>query len=195
MNNTKENIASPDGALSFLFGVFGLLVWYMTQVQATIELLLNVGLIWIVLSFGALCASLLNVYRGKPKGNVNLLATLLLGFFPGINTLVTFFAKMAGLDYTPRVFGLIYITGSIFCTGVMLKRLDKPVYRVLCTLFVSLGLFFLGLGDLLMNWKVMAVGGWCMLLFSLLTFYYGLSVMYMLYHGHLPQGPVLKKGD
>ncbi|MCF0246141.1 MAG: hypothetical protein HUJ55_04885 [Ileibacterium sp.] len=191
--SARIQIASPDGAISFLFGVFGLLLWYMSTHPYTTGLLLSVGMTWIVLSTGALAASLLNVFRGKPKGNINLLATLLLGFFPGLNTLVLFSATIAGIPYEPRIFGVIYILGSIFCFGVMVKRLTKPFYRTLSTLMVGLGLLFLGLGDLLSAPVLMRLGGWSMFLFALLTFYYGLSVMYLLYGGSLPQGPSWKE--
>ena len=190
MEKSKQNqIASPDGAISFLFGVFGLLLWYMPTHQITVGMLLTVGMMWIVLSAGALAASLLNVRIGKPKGNINLIATLLLGFFPGLNTLVVFGAKMMNIPYEPRIFGMIYMIGSVFCFGVMVKRFSRAVYRTVSTFMVGAGLLFLGMGDLLSMPLLMKIGGWAMFVFAILSFYYGLSVMYALYGGSLPQGP------
>ncbi|MCF0261151.1 MAG: hypothetical protein HUJ54_14920 [Erysipelotrichaceae bacterium] len=190
-NSKQKQIASPDGAISFLFGVFGLLLWYMPNHQYSTGMLLTVGLMWIVLSAGALAASLLNVKIGRPKGNINLIATLLLGFFPGLNTLVVFSAKMMNIPYEPRIFGLIYMIGSVFCFGVMVKRFSRALYRTISTFMVGAGLLFLGMGDLLSMPVLMKTGGWAMFVFALLSFYYGLSVMYVLYGGSLPQGPSL----
>ena len=190
-NSKQKQIASPDGAISFLFGVFGLLLWYMPNHQYSTGMLLTVGLMWIVLSAGALAASLLNVKIGRPKGNINLIATLLLGFFQGLNTLVVFSAKMMNIPYEPRIFGLIYMIGSVFCFGVMVKRFSRALYRTISTFMVGAGLLFLGMGDLLSMPVLMRTGGWARFVFALLSFYYGLSVMYVLYGGSLPQGPSL----
>lgn len=183
------SIASPDGALSFLFGIFGLLLWYMsTSTSITPATMLTVGIIWIILSLGTLCAAFLNLFRGRRRGNMNLIAAVLLGFFPGINTLVSLFALSRGDAYAPVISGFMYILGSLYAFGFAFIRMKKPLYVVIRTSLVALGLFFLGLGDLCGSHALLACGGWNLLAFSLLSFYFGLSTMYPAFGSRLPQG-------
>lgn len=188
----QSAIASPDGALSFLFGIFSLLMWYVA-IHPSLQpaTLLSLGVTWIILSIGAMAASLLNMIRGKHRGNMNLLATILLGFFPGVNTLITLTALLMGQPYRPVAYGIMYMAGSIFCFGVLWARKKQPAYIFVRTAAVAFGLFFLGLGDVLSNAVVMACGGWNMFVFSMLSFYFGLSEMYPGYGSRLPQGRTL----
>lgn len=187
-----SSIASPDGAISFLFGIFGLLMWYATfHPRLSPATLLSLGATWLVLSTGALAASLLNMLRGKQRGNMNLLATILLGFFPGIDTLVTLAALLLHQSYSPAAYGIMYMAGAVFCFAVLWMRQNQPVYILVRTAAMAFGLFFLGLGDV-GGWRpVMMLGGWNMFVFALLSFYFGLSEMYPGYGSHLPQGPAI----
>lgn len=182
---------SPDGSLYFLFGIFSMLIWYASLFELTPDGLLCIGAIQIFLSFGALAASLINLLRGKARGNLNLLATILLGFFPGVHTLIQLLAALSHTPFNPKVYGLMYLVGSIFCFGVMLRRLHKPVYRWGSTLFISAGLFCIGLSDLTRSSLLLQCGGWLLFLYALCCFYTGLSEMYYLFGYALPQGPVL----
>ena len=90
-------IASPECALSFLFSIFALLMGYLALVpEADPATLLSAAVTWLILSTGALAASLVNMIRGNAKGNTNLLATILMGLFPGINTLFRLFSQTHG---------------------------------------------------------------------------------------------------
>lgn len=191
MAYSKTSIASPDGSLSFLFAVFAVLMWFAQVFTLRADSLLSCGIIQIILALGALAASCINMLRGKPKSNINLIATFLLGFFPGIRTLMLLLAASAGFEISFQIFGLMYIIGSVFCFGVAVKRLDRPLYRVLGTLFIALAMLFSGLSDLLLNSILSILGGWCLLLFAMVMFYYGLSVMYSYYDAALPQGKSL----
>lgn len=185
----KSSIVSPEGALSFLFSIFALLMWYISVSDSyNNATLLSIGLTWLILSTGALMASLINMIRGSRKGNVNLLITILLGFFPGINTLISMSANTMGFNYQPRVVGIMYMVGAIFCFGASYVRRTQPLYIFLRTLFVSAGLFLVGLGDLSGVRFFLSAGGWFLFVYALLSFYYGLSRMYPYYGKHLPQG-------
>lgn len=192
MNSSDKIMASPDGALSFLFGIFALLIWYTTTHYPSQSELLTAGGLWLILSLGAEGASLLNMARGKIRGNINLLSSLLLGFFPGVNALVTLAAVRFGFPYTPRAIGLVYIIGACFFAGMFVLRMDRAAYRSLGTLAAALGMFLLGLGDVLGLRQLQTAGGWCCLIFAFYIFYYGLSVMYLFMGSHLPQGPSLR---
>lgn len=189
----RQPEVSPDGSLYFLFGIFSLLIWYACVFPLSADGLLAIGSIQIFLSFGALAASFINLLRGKMRANLNLIATILLGFFPGICTLIQLFARLSGKPFSPRIYGLMYMVGSIFCFGVMFRRLGKPIYRWIATLLIAAGLFSIGLGDVCGIRIILNLGGWLLFGYALCSFYMGLSEMYYLFGYHLPQGPVLKK--
>lgn len=188
----KTGIVSPEGALSFLFSIFALLMWYISvSTSYNDATLLSIGLTWLILSLGAFMASLTNMVRGSEKGNINLLITILLGFFPGVNTLISITARTMGLVYRPAVVGLMYMIGAVFCFGAAYSRKGQPLYILLRTLFVALGLFLVGLGDLCDIRWILAAGGWCLFVYAMLSFYYGLSRLYPYYGFSLPQGKPL----
>jgi hypothetical protein len=151
----------------------------------------SIGISWVVLSLGALVASMINIIRGKHRGNMNLLATLLLGFFPGINTIVAVSAEVLNMVYEPRVYGMMYILGAIFSFGVCIRRWDQPMYIFVKTVCTSMGLLLTGVGNLLISPVLIRAGGWCLFGFALLSFYFGLSEMYPYYGESLPQGESL----
>lgn len=190
-----EGIVSPDGALAFLFGIFALLMWY-TSIDNRFNpaTLLSLGMTWLILSSGALIASLINMIRGEQTGNMNLLATILLGFFPGINTLITLAAALLQHPYRPAACGIMYMVGSLFCMAAAWHRRTEPFYIFIKTVLVGTGLFLLGLGDV-SGWQPpMAAGGWCLFGFALLSFYFGLSVLYPYFDSRLPQGrPLIRR--
>lgn len=186
-------IVSPEGALSFLFSIFALLMGFMAILeninQAT---LLSVGVTWLILSLGALIASLINMIRGSDKGNTNLLATVLLGIFPGINTLITLDALANGISYKPIIVGLMYIVGAVLCFGATCTRRNEPLYIFIRTFAVACGLLFVGFGDMISSQMFLAAGGVFLFLYSLLSIYYGLSILYPSYGYWLPQGRSLQ---
>ncbi len=187
--DSKTSIASPEGALSFLFAIFALLMWYISvDHHYNLSTLLSIGLTWLMLSTGALIASLVNIIRGSSRGNTNLLATILLGFFPGINTVVTILSVVSGFRYSPSMVGYMYIIGAVFVFGSAIPRIKEPAYIFFRTLAVALGLFFVGLGDVCSNDVLLAIGGWFLFAFALLSFYHGLSVLYAQFDRPLPQG-------
>lgn len=138
-------------------------------------------------------ASLINMIRGSEKGNINLLATILLGFFPGLNMLISLALNSAGFHYKPTIVGLMYMIGSLFCFGATWIRRNEPFYVFLRILFVSIGLFFVGLGDITDVQLFLSIGGWNLFIYSLLSLYYGLSILYPYYGKSLPQGKSLKE--
>lgn len=190
--NEKSGIVSPNGALAFLFGIFALLMWYVSvETSFNPATLLSIGMTWLILSLGALIASLINMIRGSQTGNMNLLATILLGFFPGINTLISLTASMMGHDYRPVAYGIMYMVGSLFCFAAAWHRRTAPLYICMKTVAVGQGLFLLGLGDV-SGWRwSMIAGGWCLFAFALMSFYFGLSKMYPYFGASLPQGRAL----
>lgn len=192
-DNHETKIASPDGALSFLFCVFGMLFWFSRTSALNSDALFSIGCIQIILGIGAFAASLLNMVRGKPRGNINLMATILLGFFPGFNTLISLIALSQNIHFQPRVYGLMYIVGAVFCIGVMIKRYEKPLYRFIGTFSIAAALLCIGISDFLLIPVFSVIGGWFMFVFSLEMFYFGISVMYSYYGSYLPQGISLKK--
>lgn len=174
----KSSIASPDGALAFLFAIFSMLIWYVTvSIDLSNATLLSLGLMWLLLCLGALIAALINIIRGT-GGNTNLLGVILLGLIPGVDTLAAFFFRSIGVTYQPQVYGCLYLIGAIFVFGAALRRKRRRPLVYLRTLAIAAGFLFLGLGDLLGAHGIRAAGGWLMLLYAFISFYYGQVRLY-----------------
>ncbi len=188
MKHYRFMIASPDGALSFLFGVLALILWYTSVNAVNPDMLVPICITQLVLSLGSLACSLLNILRGKPRGNLNLITTILLGLFPGFNTLITLLSYLYGQVYSPKIYGLMYIVGSVFAFGVMFGRLHKAVYRSLGTGCMGVAQLLHGLSDMTGNVACLHIAGWFFLLFALSQFWFGMAEMWRYYGAHWPEG-------
>lgn len=185
----RSTIASPDGALAFFFAIFALLIWYVSVFPSIDNLtLFSLSMVWLLLSAGTLIASLINMVRGFSRGNTNLLATILLGFIPGVDTLVALGMRVIGAPYHPVLYGVMYMIGAILTISAAWRRRMQPGYIFLRTLIVGLGLLCLGIGDTFELHGVLVLGGWLMFVFAMLSFYYGLSRLYEEFGFPLPEG-------
>lgn len=185
----KHQIASPDGAISFLFCIFAIMNGYSNQFAISNNALFSIGAVQSLISVFAIIAALINMIRGKARGNVNLLATMLLGLFPGLIKLIRVLALGFNVRYDPYIFGIIYIIGSLFVFTIAWKRRNKPLYRFIGTVGLSLAFLFDGVGMFFHMHVLVWISGLFYYLFAVEMYYFGLTIMYFYYDARLPQGP------
>lgn len=175
----QSRIASADGALAFIFGIFALLIWYCSVFTGIEDAtLFSIALVWLLLCMGALIASLINMVRGSSGGNTNLLGTILLGLIPGIDTLAACFFRSMHLSYQPEIYGVVYLLGAVFILAAAIRRKDRARLVFFRTFSVGVGFLFLAIGDLFSLRFVSAAGGWVMLVYAILNFSFGLHRLY-----------------
>ncbi|MBD5423797.1 MAG: hypothetical protein HDR44_01545 [Allobaculum sp.] len=181
---------SPDPALQFVFGMFGLMTWISTVVSMNPDAMFVKGVLQVCLGVAAFAGSCMNLRRGDPHGNVNLILSVILGFAFGITSLAPFF----GSHIHTWLLSTILLAGSVYMACFLPLLGDAPIYIWGEHIFVCLGLFSKSLSDILSLSILGEVGAWLLLGFALLALYQGISDMYALCGRHLPQGPRMPKG-
>ncbi len=182
---------SPDPALQFVFGMFGLMTWISTIVPMSTDAMFVKGVLQVCLGVAAFAGSCMNLRRGDPHGNVNLILSVILGFAFGITSLAPFF----GGHVHTWLLSTILLAGSLYMACFLPLLGDAPLYVWGEHIFVCLGLFFKSLSDILSVKELGEIGAWLLLCFALLALYQGISEMYALCGRRLPQGPRMPWGN
>lgn len=177
---------SPDPALQFVFGMFGLMTWISTVVSMTSDAMFVKGVLQICLGIASFTGSCMNLRRGDPHGNINLILSVILGFAFGITSLAPW---LFGGHIHTWLLSTILLAGSLYMACFLPLLGDSPLYIWCEHLCVCSGLFLKSLSDILSVKVLGHLGAWLLLGFSLLALYQGASQMYALCGRHLPQGP------
>lgn len=182
---------SPDPALQFVFGMFGLTTWISTIVPMSVDAMFVKGVLQVCLGVAAFAGSCMNLRRGDPHGNVNLILSVILGFAFGITSLAPFF----GGHVHTWLLSTILLAGSLYMACFLPLLGNAPMYVWAEHICVCLGLFFKSLSDILSVKMLGEIGAWLLLGFALLALYQGVSEMYALCGRQLPQGPRMPWGN
>lgn len=183
--------ASPDPALQFVFAMFALMTWLSTLIDMTPDASFVMGVLQLSLGIAAFTGSRMNLRRGDPHGNINLVLSVILGFAAGLTTIARVFTKltMPHAMFHPWILSVILIAGGLYmlCFLPLLARM--PAYIWCEHLAVCLGFLCNGFSDLLAVPALKTVGAWLLFVFALLALYQGVSQMYALHGIHIAQGP------
>lgn len=177
---------SPDPALQFVFAMFGLMTWISTVVPMTSDAMFVKGVLQVCLGIAAFAGSCMNLRRGDPHGNINLILSVILGFAFGITSLAPW---LFGGHIHTWLLSTILLAGSLYMACFLPLLGDSPLYIWCEHLCVCSGLFLKSLSDILSIKALGDIGAWLLLGFALLALYQGASQMYALCGRHLPQGP------
>lgn len=183
-----DTIASPDPALQFVFAMFAILTCLSKILNLTADARFVMGVLQLSLGVAALTGSRLNLKRGDPHGNINLVLSVILGFASGLTQISGVFASMAHLHFHPWVLSVILLMGGIYMLAMLPLMNRAPAYVWFEHLSVSLGFLSGAFGDLLAQPVLSHISGWLLFCFALLALYQGVSEMYGLYGRKLPQG-------
>lgn len=184
--------ADPDPMLQYVFSMFAVMTWISTVHVMSDDVLFVSGILQICLGTAAFVGSLINLKRGDPHGNINLILSVILGFAAGLTQIASVVCKAYSIHFHPWIMSIILLTGGIYmlCFLPLLKKM--PLYVFVSHLCVSLGFLCRAIADLASIPVLMNVGAWLLLIFALTAFYQGVSLMYAQYGIHIPQGVSLQ---
>lgn len=182
-------MASPDPLLQFIFAMFGVLtalsIFYPLSDDAGVVL----GIIQVSLGIGAFVGSILNLLRGDPHGNINLILSVILGFAGGITQLVSVYASLQHWHFHPWILSVILLLGGVYMLCFLPLMDNGPLYAWISHASVILGFFCKALADLCSLPALKPAAGVFLMVFAATALYQGVSIMYSQYGRHLPQGP------
>lgn len=188
-----EKIASPDGMLQFVFAMFAVLTWLNVLTPLSDDAAFVMGILQVSLGIAAFVGSILNLLRGDPHGNINLILSVILGFAGGTISMASVWYKSQGIHFHPWLMSVILLLGGLYMLAFVPMLKDGPLYILLEHLCVALGFLCSSFADLLSIAWLKPAGAWLLFAFAVLALYQGISVMYAGYGHPLPQGPSLAK--
>lgn len=186
---TAGHSASPDPMLQFMFAMFAVLTSLSYWIKMTEDAAFTMGVIQVSLGIGCFAGSMLNLRRGDPHGNINLILSVILGFAGGITQLASVYAKINHLAFHPWIMSVILLLGGIYMLCFLPLMDEAPLYAWCSHLFVVLGFLCNSIADLAGQPWLKSFGAVFLILFAITALYQGVSLMYQAYGRHLPQGP------
>lgn len=189
MGQKMSSIANPDPLLQYVFAMFAILTWISTVHEMSPDVLFVSGVIQISLGIAAFMGSVLNLKRGDPHGNINLLLSVILGFAAGVTQIASVYCRVHEIHFHPWIMSIILLTGGLYmmCFLPLMKKM--PLYVFISHLCVSLGFLCNSISDLCAIPVLKTVGAWLLFVFAVTGLYYGVSLMYEQYGIHIWQGP------
>lgn len=181
-------MANPDPMLQYVFAMFAMLTWISTIHPMSEDVLFVSGILQICLGIAAFMGSILNLKRGDPHGNINLILSVILGFAAGLTQMASVYCRVNGIHFHPWIMSMILLTGGIYmlCFLPLLRKM--PLYAFVSHLCVCLGFLCNSIADLAGIPVLKTVGAWLLFVFALTAFYQGVSLMYDQYGIHIWQG-------
>lgn len=182
--------ASPDPSLQFVFAMFALMSWVSVNIKMTPDASFVMGILQISLGVAAFTGSRMNLRRGDPHGNINLILSVILGFAAGLTTIARVITNLTIPNYTfhPWVLSMILLAGGLYMLCFLPLLSEQPAYIWCEHLFVCLGFLCTGISDLLMIPVLKVIGSWLLFVFAVLALYQGVSQMYAIHGRRIPQG-------
>jgi hypothetical protein len=185
----KYELTSPNMILAFISATFGLMNFSAACLSLANDSLIAIGIIRMLLGVVLFICAWINLLRGNIDGNINLIYAVCFGLFSGGNMILTVISRALHMEFAPVIYGLLQIFTGAFIGCFLPALRNVPFYSWLKYLCSVLGLLFFGFGDFFRNSNITYYGGWCFLLFTLLSLYGGLSAILP----GLPQGKSLKQ--
>ena len=187
-NSFDDSKVNPTPLLQFIFPIFAILNWILIVFSLTEDADFEIGVLLFCLGIGAFVGSILNLPRGDPHGNINLVLSVILGFAGGITQIAGVLAKTSNIHFHPWVMSVILLFGGLYMLSFLPLLSDKPLYFWCSHLFVAMGFLFKSFGDLCGIHLLEVIGAWCLFCFAMTGFYAGITSMYAPCGRKLPQG-------
>ena len=191
MKNTNPfdgSKVNPTPLLQFIFPIFSILNWISIVFALTEDADFEIGVLLFCLGIGAFVGSIMNLKRGDPHGNVNLILSVILGFAGGITQIAGVMAKTGHIHFHPWIMSVILLFGGLYMLTFLPLYTDRPLYFWMSHLFVTMGFLFKSMGDLCGVHLLEVIGAWCLFGFAITGLYAGISNMYEQCGRQLPQG-------
>lgn len=187
-SNLKMMGVSPDPALQFVFAMFAIITWLSSIRTLTPDVQLSAAFLQISLGVCAYTGGHMNLRRGDPHGNINLVLAVILGFASGLTRLASVAAALAGWSFHPWILSVALLLGGLYMLAFVPLLRHGPLYILIEHMCVSLGLILQAGADLLGMPVLRIVSAWLLFAFAWLALFQGVSIMYAQYGHKLRQG-------
>lgn len=183
--STSRRLSNPGMIVAFICAVFGMISFLSACFTMKSDAKLAMALIRLLLGGIYFIGALINMFKGYPHGNLNLIFAVCFGLFAGSNMILSLVESTAGIHVDALIYGIVQVFAGCYLACLIPAMRDISAYRVVSYLFSALGLLLQG-GSVLLNTPILNVlGGWSFLGFSICSIYTGLSAII----NELPTGP------
>ncbi len=185
MNEQRHHhIASPTMINSFICATFGALT-VMSAVGLDKDGMLAMGIIRLMLGIIFFLGALINIFKGIPNGNLNLISAVCFGLFAGVHISISALDGVWGVEWQPLIFCIVQFFGGLYILLLLPALLDSSLYAWFGQMTGALGLMCQASYGMTMLPLFRYLYGFFFFLYTLLNIYSGLSAVIP----ELKQGP------
>lgn len=187
--NRIDTLANPQMIVSFICATFGMISFTSAFFEMSADSILAMAVIRLVLGIIYFLGALINIFRGIPAGNLNLIFSVCFGLLAGVNMLMDALQGFLNLTTQPLIYGVMQIFVGLYLLALLPAMRHVPFNQWGAYSCAILGLLAVGIWRC-MNWEVFQkIGGIAFLGFALFNFYIGFWAILP----YLPPGPSLSQ--
>lgn len=183
-----ESIANPQMIVAFICATFGMISFCSAFFDLGTDSVLAMAVIRLVLGTIYFLGALINIFKGIPSGNLNLIFAVCFGLFAGSNMMISSLHEYLGVDVEPLIYGIIQIFAAAYLFALLPVMRRFPLLNWASLLCAASGLLSQGLCVVLGQPWLNLCGGIFFLLFSLFNIYIGFHAVIP----SLPDGPEME---
>lgn len=175
--NTNSHIASPNMINFFIGAVFGTFSFLTSIAHLDSDALLAMGVLRLLLGTILFLGALINIFKGIPSGNLNLISAVCFGLFAGVHTTISTLGGFYGVGWQPLIYCIVQLFGGLYILLILPALLDTPLYAWGCQMAGALGLLSQATFGMTALLFFHSVSGFWFLLYTILNTYAGLAAV------------------
>lgn len=180
----SDRLTSPQMIVCFICATFGAMSFCSGFFTLSMDTILAMGVIRLVLGIIYFIGALINIFKGLPGGNLNLISAVCFGLFAGGNMLISSLYFFFGLEIQPLIYCIVQIFGATYILCLLPALVDSSFYNWILQLAGALGLLSQAFQVIFSSNAFRYAGGVFFLIYGLCSLYGGLSALI----SDLPQG-------
>lgn len=177
MTMRSDHLTSPQTIVYFICATFGSMSFCSGFFDLDPDTVLCMGIIRLILGTIYFIGALINIFKGSPGGNLNLISAVCFGLFAGSNMMISSMDSFLGLEIQPLIYCIVQIFGAAYILMMLPALVATPFYNWILQMMGALGLlaqaFQVIFNSLTFRW----IGGVCFLIYGLCSIYGGVSSM------------------
>ena len=180
----SERLTSPQMIVCFICATFGAMSFCSGFFSLSPDTIVAMGIIRLVLGIIYFIGALINIFKGLPGGNLNLISAVCFGLFAGGNMLLSALYSRFGIEIQPLIYCIVQIFGATYIIFLLPALGESAFYNWILQLAGALGLLSQAFQVILNSKGLQYAGGLFFLIYGLCSLYGGLSSIVV----ELPQG-------
>lgn len=186
---SMDRVASPQMIVYFICATFGFLSFISAFFTLDVDSLLAMGVIRLILGTIYFLGALINIFKGVPGGNLNLISAVCFGLFAGTHMSLRALESLLDLQLEPLIFAVVQFFAGLYILLILLALIKLPAVLWVLQAGGGFGLVCLGLETFFNVAFFQKLGGICFLVYGLCSLYGGVCTMI----DGLPFGPSLQE--